>query len=523
MQKAAIYVRVSSKKESQKDSPEHQLNVCESFCAENGLAVVNIYEDRDSGTSIIGRSDVQRMIEDAKKGEFEAIIFASLSRFSRDSLDAMQLKRTLFNVFKRRLVSIEDFYDTEKDDNELMFSIVSAVNQKQSEQTSLASARGIQQSAMKGNYTGVYAPYGYKKANINGRKTLVIDQEAAEVVKMIFDLFVNVKMGEKAIVNYLNSPDVAIPSPRKKGAWGITTIQNILQNEAYMGFNVFGKYKKITHYDDHKNLQDRRKKMVMQDKENWQRTDFKTHEAIIEEELFKRVKEVRQLRSGGTRGSHKQPINVFRKIIFCKHCGSAMVTMSSKMRGKKYQYLMCSRRRRTGITGCENGKWIPYQEMRDELIKWVGQKISEQLDVESYTDSVISRLKSQENKTKNSEKKIKEILNRIEQNRVGLFRLRKSHTLEEVDDAQYNFEKGMYEKEIEELEARLEKIQNESIQQKDYEEERLRIRNALNELITFSNYEEVEKVRAVLSKLIKNITVDSEGNIDVYSLLGKLA
>lgn len=523
MQKTAIYVRVSSKKESQKDSPEHQLGVCRLFCEENGLEVVKVYEDRDSGTSIIGRPDVQRMIADAKSGEFDTIVFASLSRFSRDSLDAISLKRTFFDALKKRLVSIEDLYDTATDSNELLFGIVSAVNQKLSEQISVSSRRGLQQSALKGNFTGSFAPYGYKKAEIDGRKTLVIDEEAAKVVRMIFDMYVNHKMGEKAIVNYLNSPEVAIPSPKLKGVWGITTIQRILQNEAYMGYNVFSKYTNTVHYNDLNNLQDRRKKMVQQEKKKWQRTDFKTHEAIIDEDVFERAKELRQLRGGGTRGSHKQPVNVFRKIIFCKHCGSAMVTMSSTVRGNKYQYLMCSRRRRAGVAGCENGKWVPYQEMRDELIGWVGKKISEQLDIESCADSVISHMKSQEKKAKSTEKEIKKIQKQIEQNRELLFKLRRLHLLGDLDDAQYNFDKGMYEKEIADLEAKLEKIQGESVRQKDYDEERSRIKAAVNELTTFSNYEEVDKVRAILGKLITQIIVDSEGNIDVFTLLGKLA
>ncbi|MVP00552.1 recombinase family protein [Paenibacillus lutrae] len=191
-----------------------------------------------------------------------------------------------------------------------MFGIVSAVNQKLSEQISVSSRRGLQQSALKGNFTGSFAPYGYKKAEIDGRKTVVIDDEAAKVVKMFFDLYVNHKMGEKAIVNYLNSHDVAIPSPKQKGVWGITTIHRILQNEAYMGYNVFSKYTNTVHYNDLNNLQDRRKKMVQQEKKKWQRTDFKTHEAIIDEEVFEWSKELRQFRGGGTRGSHKQPVNV---------------------------------------------------------------------------------------------------------------------------------------------------------------------------------------------------------------------
>ncbi|WP_235918182.1 hypothetical protein [Paenibacillus lutrae] len=193
------------------------------------------------------------------------------------------------------------------------------------------------------------------------------------------------------------------------------------------------------------------------------------------------------------------------------------------MRGKKYQYLMRSRRRRAGVAGCENGKWVPYQEMRDELIGWIGKKISEQLDVETCADSVISQMKSQEKKAKSSEKEIKKIQKQIEQNRELLFKLRRFHMLGEVDDAQYNFDKGMYEKEIAGLEAKLEKVQGESVRQMDYEEERSRIKATLNELSTFNNYDQVDKVRAILSKLIKEITVDSEGNIDVYNLFGILA
>lgn len=524
MQKAAIYVRVSTKKESQKDSPEHQSEACKEFCEKNGFHVVEVYEDKASGMSIDKRPDVQRLVLDARDDKFDVVVFANLSRFARKTYHFDTLMGRLVDICKKRVIGVEDGIDSHKEGNDFVTRILSMMAQKQSEQISISSRRGLKQSALKGNFTGAIAAFGYKKALIDGRKTLIIDEESATIVKMIFDLYVNHKMGEKAIVNYLNSPDVGIPSPRKKGAWGITTIQRILQNEVYIGRNVFCKYTTEESFNkETMDLLDSRKKLVQRKKEDWLTTEKKTHESIIDEEIFERATKIRQLRGGGTRGSHKQPVNVFRKIIFCKHCGFAMVTMSSKMRGKKYQYLMCSTRRRKGVTGCPNGKWIPYQEMRDELIKWVGQKINEQLNVDLYTDSVINHLKSQEKKTKNSENEIKKIQREIEQNRVGLFKLRKSHMLEEVDDAQYNFEKEMYEKEIEELEARLEKIQNEAIQQKDYEEERLRIRDALNELITFSNYEDVHKVQPILVRLIKEITVDSDGNIDVYTLLGKLA
>lgn len=524
MQRAAIYVRVSTKKVSQKDSPEHQKALCQAFCEERGLEVVREYEDRDSGTSIVGRPDVQRMVSDAQNNEFDTVVFASLSRFSRDTYDSIGLKRQLVNMLKKRVVSIEDMYDSQEKDDELIFNIVASVNQKLSEQISVSSRRGIEQSARKGNFTGSFAPYGYEKAVIGGRKTLVIDDGAAAIVRMIFDLYINHKMGEKAIVNYLNSPEVAIPSPKKKGAWGITTIQRILQNEVYTGRNVFSKYTNEVAYNNLANMSDRRKKLVQRKKTEWIRSENTTHEPIIDDSVYQRAQEIRRIRARGIPGGHKKPVNVFAKMIFCKCCGSAMVTMSSKSsNGKLYYYLLCSKRRREGVAGCENGKWVPYQEMRDELIGWVERRIREQLDVEAGTNGVIDHLKAHEKLVKGSENEIKKLKKYIEQNREMMFELRKQKKREEVDEAQYKYEMEKLQQEIAELETKIEKVQERVEQQKDYSEVKVKLEEAVNELTQFDTYDEVEKVRVTLSKLITEIIVDNDGNIDVYTLLGKLA
>ncbi|MFD2880423.1 recombinase family protein [Paenibacillus rhizoplanae] len=83
-----------------------------------------------------------------------------LSHFSRDTLDSLNLKVDALGI---RLISIEEDFDSLKDNDELKFQIISAVNQKLSEQFSLSSKRGIRQSALKGNFTGSVAPFGYRK------------------------------------------------------------------------------------------------------------------------------------------------------------------------------------------------------------------------------------------------------------------------------------------------------------------------------------------------------------------------
>ncbi len=472
---------------------------------------------------MLDRPAIQQMKNDARNGQFDVVVFTAVSRLSRNALDAKILKTQLVDMCKIRLVSVEERFDSEKDDD-FFWDLYFMMAQKRSEEISVSSRRGIEKSAQRGNFTASFAPYGYKKAVIGGRKTLVIDEEAAEVVRLIFNLYVSEKMGEKKIVDYLNSPEVGIPSPKKRGAWGITTVQKILQNEAYAGSNVFSKYTNVVHFNDMENVQDRSKKLVQRNKKDWLRTVEKTHEPIIDDSLFQRAQEIRRIRGGGCRGGHRKPVNVFAKIIFCKHCGSAMVTMSSKVsNGKRYYYLICSRRRREGVAGCENGKWIPYQEMRDELIGWVERRIREQLDVEAGTDDVINHIKEHENPAKSTENEIKKIKKQIEQNRELMFKLRRQNMIGDLDDAQFKYEKGIYEKEIAELESKLEKMQEVVARQKDYEEDRAKIKAAVNELTNLDTYDEVEKVRVTLSKLITEIIVDNDGNIDVYTLLGKLA
>lgn len=110
-----------------------------------------------------------------------------------------------------RVISLDENYDSQVDHDEFKFQIFSAVNQKLSEQISISSRRGIRQSGMKGNYLGTIAPLGYDKIKIDDRKTIV-PNDRASLVQLIFDMYVNQKMGEKAITKYLNKGN--IPSYR---------------------------------------------------------------------------------------------------------------------------------------------------------------------------------------------------------------------------------------------------------------------------------------------------------------------
>ncbi|AIQ54521.1 recombinase family protein [Paenibacillus sp. FSL R7-0331] len=510
------YVRVSTLKESQKDSPEHQEALIREEVAKEGNTVDHVYLDRDTATTIMGRDDVKRMIQDAKHGEFDEIWFASLSRFSRDTLDALSLKRILVNALGIRVVSIEDMYDSGKEDNEMIFGIISSVNQKQSENISVSSKRGIRQSALKGNFTGSIAPFGYKKIKIDNRKTLEIIPEHAEIVERIFNMYIREGMGEKTIVNTLN--EEMVPSSTGK-LWGVSSIQRILQNENYTGYVVSGKYESQQFYDDIEDLQNRSKRLVARDPDQYDRSESPVHPFIISEADFKAAQELRLLRGGGKRGGRRAYQNAFAKIVFCKECGCAMVTMKGKSRdgGKEYRYLMCSKRRRQGEQGCNNGKWMPYFELRDQIIEKTISRIHELINMKDVQRQLGDSAGFDD---VDHSKQLKKLEKQISDSRKLLFEIRRQHMLEGISSEQYEFEKEMYEKEIEEAEVRLRSVNKKADEHKDWETLKRGLLEALYSLENKNNYDDAVGTRNMLIRLIDKIVIDKAGRIELHTVLG---
>jgi site-specific DNA recombinase len=514
-QVTACYVRVSTEKVSQKESPEHQRMLCEEKAIKEGLEIVHTYEDRSSATSINGREDIQQMVKDAKDGLFDTVLFASINRFSRDQLDAITLKRTFVDALGIRLISIEENYDSVVDKDEMKFTLFSLMAQQQAEQISLSSRRGKRQSARKGNFTGGVAPFGYKKVTIDNRKTL-IPNENAEIVKKIFHLYLFENMGEKNITEYLN--DEEIPSP-KDGVWGVTSVQRILQNEAYTGRNVFNKYEIKKVYDDINNMSDRKKRQVQRDKDEWNRNEQKNWESIIEDDLFKEAQRLRLIRGGGKRGGARQRVNVFAGFIYCGQCGSSMVSMKCKngknmKDGREYRYLVCSRRRRLGKHGCENNEYIPYYEFRDAVIEEVSNRLKKKINIEKAMEGV----EPTSRKMKNTDKEKAALEKNIDVNRRLLFELRKQKMLGDVDESQYQFEKEQYESEIKKNERKLRELTSKADKQENQEEYKAEIKKALEQLQNLS-YDQFDELHIALKKLIEKLVIQPERQVEIVTVL----
>lgn len=516
---AAIYVRVSTTKISQKDSPEHQEGICREKARLLGMEVRDdmIYEDRDSGTSIVERPAIRRLIRDAQEGRFQAVIFASLSRFSRDLVDSMALKRMLADSLNIRLISIDENYDSGTDRDEFKFQIFAAVSQKQSEMISLSSRRGLRQSALKGNFTGSVPPFGYRKVTAGGRKTLVPDEEKSEIVREIFEMYTAMGLGEKAIVSELNRR--LVPSP-KGGVWGVTTIRRILQNEAYTGVNVFGKYEtvKVHSLTD---LHDRRKKLVQRDRSEWERPAIgRTHEAIISPEMFRAAQEIRLIRGGGRRGGIRNRKNVFAGMIFCDQCGASMVSMksASSRPGSGERHLVCSRRRRQGDAGCSNDYRLPYAEFREALLAGLSALLAAAVSADELTERHAGLIEAGR---RDPEKEIAELGEKIRRCREAIYSLRREWAGGRLDGEQMEYERQRFEKEMRQLELRLAEVRK---NRREWDDGTTRLRQKAREAIgdllalNYDDGEDFDELRLILGKLIEKMTVAKSGDVKVKTV-----
>jgi len=135
--RCAIYARVSTELDSQKDSVSHQISFFNRYVEEKGWTIYDIYKDEGvSGTSIKKRKEIQRLMRDARAKKFDYVLFKSISRFARDIQDGINMKRELDSL-GIGMIFIEQNIDTKTADGELMFSIHLTVAQQESEQISI--------------------------------------------------------------------------------------------------------------------------------------------------------------------------------------------------------------------------------------------------------------------------------------------------------------------------------------------------------------------------------------------------
>jgi DNA invertase Pin-like site-specific DNA recombinase len=341
--RVTYYARVSSESDEQLNSLGNQISYYEDLIRRNlAWTFVPGYIDEGlSGISTKRRENFNRMVEDAAEDKFDLIITKEISRFARNTLDSIQYTRQLLNcgvgVFFQN-----DNINTFDEDSELRLSIMSSIAQdelrKLSSRVKFGHRQAIKQSVVLGNSR----IFGYVKDG--GR--LVIDEEQAEMVRELFQLYATDEYSMKQIETLFWEKGYRNLNGKKIAH---STMSNMISNPKYKGYYVGGKVKVVDMFT---------KKQKFLPPEEWVMFKDETGEivpAIVTEELWERANAVLRRRSEDVK--NRQGIcnhaNLLTGKLFCTCCGTAYYRRESKDKdGNKNSKWVCSGKIKNGKDSC---------------------------------------------------------------------------------------------------------------------------------------------------------------------------
>lgn len=381
--KAAIYCRLSEEDRNKtnryddSNSIRNQKSMLIQYAYQQNWEIFDIYSDDDYTGADRNRPQFKRMLADAEAHRFEIILCKTQSRFTRELELVEKYIHGLFPIWGIRFVSIVDNADTDNKGNKKSRQINGLVNEWYLEDMSENIRSVLTSRREHGFHIGAFAPYGYEKdPNLKGH--LIIDEEAAQVVRQIFCLFAD-GYGKSAVARFLN--DRGIPNPteykRLKGfrysqsskaaspLWKYHSVQWVLSNEVYIGNLVQGKMESVSY---------KTKELKWKPKEQWIRVEG-THEPIIEEDLWEKVQ--RKIKSHARTCVRTGKLHLFSGVAFCIHCGYALRVHKGK---NEHYYLQCETRH-ISREACP-GAFIPEAELEQIVIQELRAFNQQLLDME---------------------------------------------------------------------------------------------------------------------------------------------
>ena len=335
MKKAYSYVRVSTDMQVEGYSLNAQKRVISNYCAALDIEIVGEYCDEGkSGKDIKNRPAFQTMLYDVKqnKDNIDYIIVFKLSRFGRSVIDILESTEQLMD-YDVDLICVDDGIDTSKEMGRFLLKILAAVAELERENILIQTAAGRHQKASEGKWNGGVAPFGYKIDSESG--ALIVDNDTADIVRLIFQLYTKDELRFAEIADYLNMHGYKKPKYRERDLeyFQSNFIRSLLSNQVYIGKIVYGKSRT------------EKVKGTRGDYKRVKSDDYLIaegeHQAIIDDETWGRAQ--LRLASNTRRRSNKHELPheyLLSGILICPICGAEMsgtpIKRENKQTGKKY-------------------------------------------------------------------------------------------------------------------------------------------------------------------------------------------
>lgn len=294
---------------------------------QNKHNVIDIYEELISGEYIASRPAMQEMLEQVELGKYEAVLVVDIDRLGRgNKMDQGRIENT-FRESGTIIVTPNQLFDLTQEDGEFGVEVRTFLANMEYRSIKRRLQRGLINSVKQGKDMGGTPPYGYEK---DKEYRLVIKEPEAQTVRDIFRWCIEGE-GILAITNHLYSRNT--PSPSGNPRWGITTIQKVIQNKKYAGYQIYGKNQQTKRqdgtYTPRKKRDDRKYVEVPE-----------SHEPIVPPELFELAQQCLSRRDPKL-NEQKRLVYPLAGLLICKRCGRAMRCMVRYQ--KRIKYIYCSK------------------------------------------------------------------------------------------------------------------------------------------------------------------------------------
>lgn len=389
--KVGIYLRISledgDKQESNSIDNQRKL-IYEYLHKNNFVNMVEFIDDGCTGTNF-NRQGFKDLLNNIENGNINTVITKDVSRIGRNYVKTGYYIEDYFVNKGVRYISILDDIDTYNEviGNELL-PFRAILNDMYSKDISLKQKSSLKERKKRGRYIACYAPYGYKKnEQIVGK--LDIDEDAAEIVRRIFKLFLE-GIGTTSIARILTAEKVPTPAMHLNmnadknsifyTVWKGNSVRRILRNETYLGFMVQNKETTISHKNPTRVYLSKEDYIVIPNH----------HIPIISKKDFDKANEMLDINKRTS--NQKKDKTLLHDLLYCKECKKRLARRDDK--GKIYYFCPT----RTTFHLCENSNYLSYENIEHITLEYLKQFLRIYSDENLLRQAYISEYSK--NKTK---------------------------------------------------------------------------------------------------------------------------
>lgn len=517
----AVYCRLSKDDDNKVESSSisNQKIILTNYVEQQKWHIYDYYVDDGISGTTFNRPDFNRMIEDIDNGKVNLVITKDLSRLGRDYIKTGFYTEVYFAEKQVRYIALNDGIDTIHNDNDIA-PFKNILNEMYAKDCSRKVKAAYKIKAARGDHHGAYPPFGYKKDPKQVGK-LLIDEESAEIVKLIFSLSAQ-GYGANRIRTYLVENKILTPAaylhrktpkyyeryfrdkkPEDYYAWSVTAVTRILKNEIYLGRIIHGKEVSLSYKTKERKSQTRDKWTIVEG----------THEPLVDMETWNTIRERCASKSQPNKQSE---VHMFSRLVKCADCGWAMnlcsVQTDKRTKNTKtaLRYFHCGKYRQFGKTQCSTHN-ISYPKLCTLVLDDIRTfayfaLVNEQELLKTLTTDGNEKISQKRNQ---HQKDLERAQKRLDELDVLFPKLYEDNATGKLTDRNFAFLSVRYQKEQDEL----------TITVSELEKQLKMLDSAVADVSTWveliKQYTDIEELNAsLLNELIEKIIIHERTQID---------